>query len=268
MHFLIDFLTLSPRYDLFVVANGFFLSFVPYRSRPLLALLTVSASAPAALGMWCADGADNTQTTPTTTTTPATNARKVEHPITETVHGLDLVAVQLHVAQGGSLAQLGLLPAQRRQQTAAAAAAAGGAAAAPGGATTASSLAASAAEAKTASVPAQTEGEEEEEEYAPALHAIEVRLYAEDPNNSFFPATGSIAVFKHGEGARFDTGPSVRRVSPRHPPLFYPFFPRSVQFFQSVRPPVRSFVRAGSDRGRMSLGRASSLRCEQSVGAA
>src|SRR5690606_25524538 len=53
-------------------------------------------------------------------------------------------------------------------------------------------------------------------------HAIEVRLYAEDPANGFTPQTGTLHEFTpaEGEGLRFDTG--VRSgdvVSPHYDPM-------------------------------------------------
>jgi geranyl-CoA carboxylase alpha subunit len=53
-------------------------------------------------------------------------------------------------------------------------------------------------------------------------HAIEVRLYAEDPSNGFTPQTGSLHTFKpaEGEGLRYDTG--VRSgdvVTPHYDPM-------------------------------------------------
>ncbi|KAJ3029353.1 UNVERIFIED_CONTAM: hypothetical protein HDU68_012419 [Siphonaria sp. JEL0065] len=81
---------------------------------------------------------------------------QVEHPVTEAVTGLDLVAMQIWVAQGGKLADL---------------------LARNGG--------------------IQMKG-----------HAIECRIYAEDPANDFFPATGVITkfTFPSGPGIRSDTG--------------------------------------------------------------
>ncbi|WP_300531981.1 acetyl-CoA carboxylase biotin carboxylase subunit [Maricaulis sp.] len=78
---------------------------------------------------------------------------QVEHPVTEMVTGLDLVALQLRVAEG---APLGLA----------------------------------------------------QEDVALQGHAIEARLYAEDPAQDFQPATGPIAYWQApaGEGVRCDDG--------------------------------------------------------------
>lgn len=78
---------------------------------------------------------------------------QVEHPVTELVTGLDLVALQLRVAQG---APLGL----------------------------------------------------EQSDVQLSGHAIEVRLYAEDPEEDFLPSTGPIMLWQQpeGEGIRVDDG--------------------------------------------------------------
>jgi len=79
---------------------------------------------------------------------------QVEHPVTEAITGLDLVAWQIRVAQGDPL------PITQDQ------------------------------------VPLKG-------------HAIEVRLYAEDPANDFLPATGTLQVYREsvpGPGRRVDSG--------------------------------------------------------------
>ncbi len=47
-------------------------------------------------------------------------------------------------------------------------------------------------------------------------HAIEVRLYAEDPANDFLPASGTVAAFDVGGGVRVDTGVEVGSVVGAH----------------------------------------------------
>jgi 3-methylcrotonyl-CoA carboxylase alpha subunit len=93
---------------------------------------------------------------------------QVEHPVTEAITGLDLVAWQIRVARGEPL------PITQEQ--------------------------------------------------VPLLgHAIEVRLYAEDPQNDFLPASGSLALYCEppaGPGRRVDSG--VREgdeVSPFYDPM-------------------------------------------------
>jgi propionyl-CoA carboxylase alpha chain len=77
---------------------------------------------------------------------------QVEHPVTEMVTGLDLVRLQIEIAQGG------WLPAEQPEQTG---------------------------------------------------HAIEARLYAEDPANHFLPSTGTLHVWEPpatAAGLRVDSG--------------------------------------------------------------
>ncbi len=93
---------------------------------------------------------------------------QVEHPVTEAITGLDLVAWQIRVAQGEPL-----LITQ-------------------------------------ADVPLMG-------------HAIEVRLYAEDPDNEFLPATGTLALYEEsapGPGRRVDSGVAEGdSVSPFYDPM-------------------------------------------------
>jgi len=93
---------------------------------------------------------------------------QVEHPVTEAITGLDLVAWQIRVAQGEPL------PITQAQ------------------------------------VPLHG-------------HAMEVRLYAEDPDNEFLPATGTLALYQEcapGPGRRVDSGVSEGdSVSPFYDPM-------------------------------------------------
>lgn len=92
---------------------------------------------------------------------------QVEHPVTEEVTGLDLVALQIKVAEGH---ELGLTQADVNLQG----------------------------------------------------HAIEVRLYAEDPFNNFLPSTGTIELFEQlaRPGVRYDTGiVSGQEISPFYDPM-------------------------------------------------
>ncbi len=92
---------------------------------------------------------------------------QVEHPVTELVTGLDLVALQIQVAEGKPL---GLTQDDIRLDG----------------------------------------------------HAIEARLYAEDPSQDFLPATGTITLWQapQGEGVRIDTGiVSGQSVSPFYDPM-------------------------------------------------
>ncbi|WP_313116137.1 acetyl/propionyl/methylcrotonyl-CoA carboxylase subunit alpha [Ectopseudomonas guguanensis] len=93
---------------------------------------------------------------------------QVEHPVTEAITGLDLVAWQIRVARGEPL------PLNQQQ--------------------------------------------------VPLIgHAIEVRLYAEDPDHDFLPATGTLALYREagsGDGRRSDSGVAEGdSVSPFYDPM-------------------------------------------------
>lgn len=93
---------------------------------------------------------------------------QVEHPVTEAITGLDLVAWQIRVARGEPL------PLTQQQ--------------------------------------------------VPLIgHAIEVRLYAEDPDHHFLPATGTLALYReagNGDGRRIDSGVAEGdSVSPFYDPM-------------------------------------------------
>ena len=92
---------------------------------------------------------------------------QVEHPVTELVTGLDIVTLQIAVAEGRTL--------DMRQSD------------------------------------VRLNG-----------HAIEVRLYAEDPGNDFLPVTGTILHWTpaQGEGVRIDSGiVSGQEISPHYDPM-------------------------------------------------
>ncbi|MEN6543466.1 acetyl-CoA carboxylase biotin carboxylase subunit [Parvibaculum sp.] len=92
---------------------------------------------------------------------------QVEHPVTELITGLDLVALQLRVARGEPL------PLAQKDLTL-------------------------------------------------TGHAIEVRLYAEDPSNNFLPASGRVDVWQPatGDGIRIDHGlREGQEISPFYDPM-------------------------------------------------
>ncbi|MEM8501031.1 MAG: acetyl-CoA carboxylase biotin carboxylase subunit [Pseudomonadota bacterium] len=92
---------------------------------------------------------------------------QVEHPVTELITGLDLVALQLQVAQGD---QIGIT----------------------------------------------------QEEVKLSGHAIEVRLYTEDPAQDFLPTSGPVTLWRpaEGEGIRVDSGIcSGQDISPFYDPM-------------------------------------------------
>jgi acetyl-CoA/propionyl-CoA carboxylase, biotin carboxylase, biotin carboxyl carrier protein len=92
---------------------------------------------------------------------------QVEHPVTEAVTGRDIVADQLRIAAGDTLAALGLRS-------------------------------------------------------APAIrgHAIEARVYAEDPEAGFLPATGTIVGLEWPAGVRVDAGVALNdEVTDRYDPM-------------------------------------------------
>jgi len=92
---------------------------------------------------------------------------QVEHPVTEMITGLDLVALQIKVAQGDAL---GLV----------------------------------------------------QEDIKLKGHAVEARLYAEDPAQDFLPVTGHVDLWRpaKGEGVRIDAGiASGQDISPYYDPM-------------------------------------------------
>ncbi|MEO6578110.1 MAG: biotin carboxylase N-terminal domain-containing protein [Candidatus Limnocylindria bacterium] len=92
---------------------------------------------------------------------------QVEHPVTEEVTGRDLVADQIRIVEGATLAEIGLSG-------------------------------------------------------SPALrgHAIEARLYAEDPESGFLPATGRLLAITWPDGVRIDAGVDAGdEVTDRYDPM-------------------------------------------------
>jgi len=87
---------------------------------------------------------------------------QVEHPVTEMVHGVDLVELQLAVAEGRDVVSTG-----------------------------------------------KTDG------VRPQGHAIEVRLYAEDPCRDYQPQSGTLTTFEIATGPTGPTGPTGMAPSPQ-----------------------------------------------------
>ena len=83
-------------------------------------------------------------------------------------------------------------------------------------------------------------------------HAIEVRLYAEDPANGFLPSIGPLAVFRppEGPGIRLDTG--VREgddVTPNYDPMLAKLIvwaPSRVEALERMRRALDEFVVLGT----------------------
>ena len=122
------------------------------------------------------------------------NARlQVEHPVTEAVTGLDLVRLQLEIAEGAPLPQ--------------------------------------AAEDTT------LQG-----------HAIEARLYAENPANEFLPQTGRIALWETPKlpGVRYDSGIEAGTVVGPH---YDPLLAKIISHAATREDAIRRLVRALRDLG-------------------
>ena len=110
---------------------------------------------------------------------------QVEHPVTELTTGLDLVQLQLQIAQGAALADLIPEPPQ-----------------------------------------------------APFGHAIECRLYAEDPGQGFLPSAGRVLRFRvpTGPGLRLDAGIETGdTVSPYYDPMLAKFIVHAADRDQAIQ---------------------------------
>jgi geranyl-CoA carboxylase alpha subunit len=122
---------------------------------------------------------------------------QVEHPVTELITGLDLVALQLSVASGDSLPLT-------------------------------------------------------QDEVKLTGHAIEVRLYAEDPANTFLPQTGKLHLWRpaSGEGVRIDSGISEGQVIS---PYYDPMLAKLITFGDNREQARRRLVRCVEDTQLLGL---------------
>ena len=135
---------------------------------------------------------------------------QVEHPVTELVTGRDLVADQLEIAAGGRLAQgsIGGAPGARLREGSNVGApgrplAEGSIVGAPDGSLPEGSIVgAPGRQLEAGRIPDPGPPK------PPGGHAVEVRLYAEDAENGFLPATGRVEALRWpgGEGIRVDAG--------------------------------------------------------------
>lgn len=109
---------------------------------------------------------------------------QVEHPVTEAVYGVDLVALQIAIAEGATLADL--LP---------------------------------------------------DTPLSPNGHAVEVRVYAEDPASGFLPATGTVALWAEPtNGARVDAGLRTGdAITPHYDPMIAKMISHAATRSQAIR---------------------------------
>jgi geranyl-CoA carboxylase alpha subunit len=108
---------------------------------------------------------------------------QVEHPVTEAVYGIDLVAWQIAIAEGASLFDL------------------------------------------TSSLEIQPNG-----------HAVEVRVYAEDPTNGFLPVIGDILHWQAPPNVRTDAGiRSGDSISPFYDPMIAKIIAHGTTRQQAIR---------------------------------
>ncbi|MBI3970689.1 MAG: ATP-grasp domain-containing protein [Chloroflexi bacterium] len=127
------------------------------------------------------------------------NARlQVEHPVTEAVTGVDLVKAQFRLAAGASLE------------------------AALGSASEVQSPKHALSAAEGSKVGARRDDDLGLWTPDVGLHAIEARIYAEDPDNNWFPSTGTLRLVREpgGPGIRVDSGcESGQEVTVHYDPL-------------------------------------------------